>query len=529
MTTPAHALVPAFDDRPVLASAPLKAGHAREELSRVGDPTWDLGPAVFRENARRCHVTVHFDVLEHADVQAAMRAYLYARLNVDLPGYHPKLPPASIRQAFNRARRFFAFARERLGRLDLGRIDQALIDAYARHLRDDPAGAPSSSASSCRWSPISTISGITCLEAVSGSSRGPGRRLRASPDIGMCARTARRACRKIVTPLLAWSLRYVTTFATDILAARVALDRLERVRARLLAAERGLPDAERRLRQRARLERYLARRARQGRGVPIWTTAHNGATRIDPLTGDATPPINAHLLHLHAGIDAVAEPAMHLMLTTGAPDVIREAVASLGTEVGGMDTPISIDPESGRPWRARFDVKTLAIEERMLQAAAYIVCAYLTGMRDCEVQAMRRGCLSIARSEDGLIERQRVRSTIYKRRSSAGEAASWVTIEPVAEAITVLERLSEHAARKTAATRSGRCFVPALSPRRICRARWSASSTPSATTSTPPSAAPMRRSSRPAPMASRGASRRGSSGAPSRGTSPTVRSAPSPA
>jgi hypothetical protein len=99
----------------VLATAPLKAGHAREELSRVGDPSWDLGPAVFRENARRCHVTVHFDVLEHADVQAAMRAYLYARLNVDLPGYRPKLPPASIRQAFNRARRFFAFARLRLG------------------------------------------------------------------------------------------------------------------------------------------------------------------------------------------------------------------------------------------------------------------------------------------------------------------------------------------------------------------------------------------------------------------------------
>jgi hypothetical protein len=48
----------------------------REELSRVGDPSWDLGPAVFRENARRCHVTVHFDVLEHADVQAAMRLSL---------------------------------------------------------------------------------------------------------------------------------------------------------------------------------------------------------------------------------------------------------------------------------------------------------------------------------------------------------------------------------------------------------------------------------------------------------------------
>src|SRR3546814_12710250 len=71
-----------------------------------------------------------------------MRAYLYARLNVDLPGYRPKLPPASIRQAFNRARRFFAFARERLGRLDVSRIDQALVDAYARHLRADPARRP---------------------------------------------------------------------------------------------------------------------------------------------------------------------------------------------------------------------------------------------------------------------------------------------------------------------------------------------------------------------------------------------------
>src|SRR3546814_9186274 len=94
-----------------------------------------------------------------------------------------------------------------------------------------------------------------------------------------------------------------------------------------------------------------------------------------------------------------------------------------------MDTPISIDPESGRPWRERFDAKTLAHEERMLQAAAYIVCAYLTGMRDCEVQAMRRGCLSIARSEDGLIERHRIRSTIYKRRAAVGERSEEHTSE----------------------------------------------------------------------------------------------------
>lgn len=238
MTIPAHAQEPAFDDRPVLASAPLKEGHAREELFRVGDPSWDLGLAVFRENARRCHVTVHFDVLEHADVQAAMRVYLYARLNVDLPGYRPKLPPASIRQAFNRARRFFAFARERLGRLDVSRIDQALVDAYARHLRADPARRP-------------VIVGHL-LEVVPDlyhyRDHLAGGGLAFEPWAGQApARVAGyrhvrenrtpRFPEEVIAALLAWSLRYVTVFADDILAARRELDRLEARRDRLVAAD----------------------------------------------------------------------------------------------------------------------------------------------------------------------------------------------------------------------------------------------------------------------------------------------------
>ena len=67
------------------------------------------------------------------------------------------------------------------------------------------------------------------------------------------------------------------------------------------------------------------------------------------------------------------------------------AAAELGIEIGGLDTPISIDPDTGLPWRQRFDGLSLAREERMLQGACYIVCAYLTGMRDSEVQAMQPG------------------------------------------------------------------------------------------------------------------------------------------
>jgi integrase len=113
----------------------------------------------------------------------------------------------------------------------------------------------------------------------------------------------------------------------------------------------------------------------------------------------------------------------------------------IGVEVGGMDTPISRDPDIGQPWCPRFDARALVQEARMLQAACYVVCAYLTGMRDCEVQAMRAGCLSLTRSEDGIIERHSVQSVAYKGNAAQGERAEWITIAPVAAAVSVLERL----------------------------------------------------------------------------------------
>ena len=128
--------------RPVLVSAPLKPGFDRSDLSRFGDQSWDLGPAVFRENARRCHVTVHFGPIDDAATERALREFLYARLNVALPGGRQRLPPASIRQVFNRTKRFFDYVRATLGGMDLARVDQNLIDAYARSLRADRRRLP---------------------------------------------------------------------------------------------------------------------------------------------------------------------------------------------------------------------------------------------------------------------------------------------------------------------------------------------------------------------------------------------------
>lgn len=125
--------------------------------------------------------------------------------------------------------------------------------------------------------------------------------------------------------------------------------------------------------------------------------------------------------------------------------MLEQMARETGTEVGGMDTPISLDPDTGLPWRERFDTDSLPHEERMLQAACYIICAYLTGMRDSELQDMEPGCVSVERSADNLIERYRVRSTVYKHREAAGVSADWIAIAPVARAVEVMEVLSRRA------------------------------------------------------------------------------------
>jgi hypothetical protein len=403
--------------KPVLESAPLRLGHKRSALSCFEDSTWDLSPGVFRENARVCHVTVHFDSITEVSVERTLREFLYARLNYDIPGHRNRLPPASIRQLFNRTRRFLEFVAGRGGGCDLRQVDQATLDAYRNYLTADPQRR--------------SIQVAQLLEVVVDLHH-----------------FRERLPEDVIAALLKCSLKYITVFATDILAARAELTALQQRQRRLIAEDSRFSEAIRRQRRHARLVFYLDQIRASGLGVPIWTSAPNDVTRTDAATGAETPPINAHLIHLHIGIDAKAEPAEHVLLRKATRQLVLDAVAVIGTETGGMDTVISIDPDTDQAWRPRFDAKMLLVEERMLQAACYIVCAYLTGMRDAEVQAMRAGCLDVQRSEDGLIERYRIRSNIYKRRDVRGQTERWITIEPVAKAISVLELLTEHIRRR---------------------------------------------------------------------------------
>lgn len=446
------------DERPVLATAPLRPGFDRADLSRYGDATWDLNPAVFRENSRRSSARVAFGTVDDPMIVEVIRDYLYTRLNVDLPGYKARALPVDARRLFRSALRFFSFVKVECGVCDPGRIDQALLDRYVKSLQNGRrpvivvqllgpvfdlwAFRRSLSIAALRFEPWP---GRT-------PSRVAGHRFAAEEN-----RTP-RIPETIITPLLAWSLKYLSVFAPDILAARSELTQLEERRAALHAEDARSPYNRRHARRRDRVTAYLDERRRQGRGVPVWAV-HIGKARSMPPGAAVPPPVNWQLLYQQAGLDKNTHKTRGGQLTAEIPDLVMAAVSEIGTEVGGMDTPVSDDPDTGRPWRPRFDARAIILEERMLQTACYIVCAYLTGMRDSEVQAMRPGCLSVTRSEDGLIDRYGVRSVVYKGKSAPGEQAEWITIAPVAAAISVLEQL----AARLAAHQNAETLWPVLS------------------------------------------------------------------
>ena len=427
------------DDEAVLSGIPIRDDVDRAQLPHFGDDLWDIGAAIFRVNARYSNYRLNFARIADPVTRRLAKEYVLARLRIHVPGYRAPCGASSAICLLRYIQHFAAFLHSRIGAVDLGRVDQALLDAYLVHACDGGRRTPHETVKYVEvpidlhyLSPWLTGGGIGPL---------PWRGRAAHRVAGRPPAPAENATPRIPEPIigamLRWALKYVEVYAFDILAARAELDDLEARCARLMARDARTGRAIAKT-YRARVAKWLDARRAMGRGVPVWERASNVARRVDPLTGEETPPYNLHLMRLHAG----APMSGRVSQSEPTALLIEEAAAELGTEVGGLDTPISIDPDTGLPWRERFDGLSLAREERMLQGACYLVCAYLTGMRDSEVQAMQPGCVSPVSSADGLVERYRVRSTVYKRHGARGVQADWITIEPVARAVEVMEGLS---------------------------------------------------------------------------------------
>lgn len=219
-----------------------------------------------------------------------------------------------------------------------------------------------------------------------------------------------------MSTVLVWALRFVQDFSDDILQA---------------AQQRNAIIAEPRRRMQrgdnAKLQNYLDDLRRSGGALP---GRINRSGRLE-LAGQ----------YLAAKLD-ISYNALRRVHSSGVP---IQAGAPLDT------------PTSGRihdePWTETIDFYEADHLVRLLAAACLIVTAYLSGMRRQECLALRRGCCRPARDDGPTAAGFEIVGRTFKTAVDAegntipGGAVRdhpWYVIEPVAAAVSVMERLHPH-------------------------------------------------------------------------------------
>ena len=215
-----------------------------------------------------------------------------------------------------------------------------------------------------------------------------------------------------MSPTLVWCLRYVEEFAEDIIQAKELRDSL-------LAQfrEHSRPG------DRERWNQYVDELRRRGGALPGRLT-RRGREQVA-------------VQYLAATLDVARETIVNSSRHRGIPIQIG---APLDIEIGGR-----ID---GTPWTSSIDFYEVDQWVRRLAAASFAVIGYLSGMRVEECRALARGCCQRSSPDDPLSGFE-IRALTFKVTGPDGNAVRggqerphpWYVIEPVATAISVMERL----------------------------------------------------------------------------------------
>ncbi|GGM11397.1 hypothetical protein GCM10010129_64270 [Streptomyces fumigatiscleroticus] len=399
------------DAAPVLSGRPLVGDPSL--VPRFGHDVWNLGVAGFAANRYASEFLIDFMSLDHPVRREAARKFLFWRLNT--PPVRGPLPSIStVASEWWNLRCFFRFLDTEQGGLRLDAVTHPTLDAYLAHCRNEGL-LTSGLRQRLQVIPRLHLAAHALTTDALVVNPWNGRPLTRVIGAGPTRKRENKTPRippKVIGPLVQAALFYVRTAARDIINARAELAELEASVENMHGLSLN------------RLEHYLNGLAHDGRGVPVVDEFGRQAR----LAGS---PAYTYIMRKSGAGRRVAGGVYD--------ERIDQALERLGPEPGGMDTPISLRPQTGRPWRGRFSPAAVPHEELLLRTACYILIAYLSGMRDSEVKELRDGCHFTEPSADGVVVRHKVRSQLVK--GGRGEAENWVVIEPVADAIGVLEQL----------------------------------------------------------------------------------------
>ncbi len=308
------------EDTPVF---PEYVGTAEAaSLPRFGDDLWDVRVLRVRRNQPLIQLVLDFRVFTDPIRRLVAKEYLYARLNLTHP-LHRRLAVTAIKAEYYALRRFLTYLDTAWDGVRLANVTQTILDAYLLACRQGKRGREvvASMVQHHILIPIKLAAYRTAF-SVDALTVEPWKGKSAQYIVGMhrtAENTTPRLPEEVLRPLIQWALFYVQRAAKDILAARAELAGYQRAP---LSGAKGTRIAQ--------LERWLATRRAQGRGLP-----ESDARYRNHHKGGPSPlhQVNCALIERMVGVSKITCRSVRSML--------EQAAEELGLEPGGMDTPIS--------------------------------------------------------------------------------------------------------------------------------------------------------------------------------------------
>jgi hypothetical protein len=401
----------------------LRDGVELASTARFGDDSWPLAPATLQRQERG--LVLHFGTVP-ARYRFALKRLCYLALSGPLPAGEPRPKLNSVLGIFYRARTFLRWLDQQrtvateAAINSISQVTPADLERYQRFLLTTFRNSP------YRQAHRGSVGYFWRYRQFLGANA-----LRFDPRTidGWNEKSRRRAADNVTdripeqvhSHLLVWALRFVDEFSGDILTA---IQHWQQLRGPGPSRSPSVAGRGRNTGLADDVRAYLDTAIRDKRALP----GHNG---------------NPNVLAIARGIGCAPKSL----------DRHQTAIAVAAAQVGVSDY-IQLNVEitgrlDGNPWIDGICIEphrddSLTVLTQLLQAACYIVIAFLFGMRDCEVKHLRRVCVSVLRDSNGTPYRWRAAGRAFKgEHDPAGVPATWVIGEAAARAVAVLERIHE--------------------------------------------------------------------------------------
>jgi integrase len=416
-------------DTVVLRNRPLRTGVSLSALSRFADDRWDLNPAIFEDHARS--QTLNFEIVP-APLRMATKFYIWQLIN------HPqartmrrsmtgRLSVHSIEVSFYGSLQHVLRWLAAQGVTEFCQVTSQMLWDYLDAMEDEQVSIER------RYRRITEVRRLWIHRDVLP----PYLRLPEAPpwdgedtqDLLKRRRSdgenrTRRIGEHTMQGLLSWAVRFVEVFSHDVVDA---WDEYKLLLSRNPERRRGKPLRRHSGELQDNVAAYLERLRSRGDSLP---GRRRGDGTLEPAWG-----------HIAALLDCNAS-----FRNTGSGRLVKESGLPISDEIY-LDRP-TFTALDGRPWLPRITVTEAARLARLLSTACFVIVAYLSGARVGEVLNLRRGCVTFD-SDTGLW----LMHGLYFKGAEDEEGNKipegmirpepWVVIEPVAQAVAILERLHD--------------------------------------------------------------------------------------